>query len=84
MLKDIERKVLRIIGNYTFMCKATPSIHVLENKTGRSREGIMDVLAILAQERYIEWNRAEPERIVILEAWERTSKENTASFWISY
>lgn len=80
MLSDIERKVLRIIGNYSFMRKATPSIHVLEVKTGRSREGIFKVLSVLNQERYIQWDSKNPERIVLLEAWERVPSNYTYKF----
>jgi len=31
----------------------------------------MTVLEVLAKEEYIEWQRFEPDKIVILEAWER-------------
>jgi len=73
MLSDIERKVLRIIGNNVSGRRGTPSIHTIEIKTGRRREGVFKVLAVLARERYIEWSEADPERIVLLEAWERSS-----------
>ncbi|GAA4828220.1 hypothetical protein GCM10023310_01200 [Paenibacillus vulneris] len=80
MLKDIERKILRIIGNYFILHKRTPSIQELEIKTGRSREGIMEVLTLLVQERYIEWSPSAPNRIVILEAWERTTYQKKYTF----
>lgn len=71
MLSDIERKVLRIIGNYTVGRRRTPTVDELCIKTGRSRGGIMTVLEVLAREEYIEWNRMQPDNIVLLEAWER-------------
>ena len=71
MLSDIERKVLRIIGNYTAGRRRTPTVDELCVKTGRDRGGIMTVLDVLAHEEYIEWQRSEPDNIVLLEAWER-------------
>ncbi|MBY0055003.1 hypothetical protein H7K32_25930 [Brevibacillus agri] len=71
MLSDIERKVLRIIGNYTVGRRRTPTVDELCIKTGRSRGGIMTVLEVLAREEYIEWNRMQPDDIELLEAWER-------------
>jgi hypothetical protein len=71
MLSDIERKLLRIIGNYSIGRHRTPTVDELCIKTGRNREGIMTVLEVLAREEYIEWQRSEPDKIVVLEAWER-------------
>ncbi|WP_429842778.1 hypothetical protein [Brevibacillus sp. FIR094] len=53
MLADIERKVLRILGNYYAMNPTPPSINVIFVKTGRSREGVITVLDVLAREEYI-------------------------------
>ncbi|MGD8188590.1 hypothetical protein ACQCN2_01185 [Brevibacillus ginsengisoli] len=71
MLSDIERKVLRVIGNYTSIRWRTPTIGELCIKTGRDRGGIMTVLEVLNKEKYIVWNRTEPDKIDLLEAWER-------------
>ncbi|KNB73783.1 helix-turn-helix domain-containing protein [Brevibacillus reuszeri] len=71
MLSDIERKVLRVIGNYSAGRRRTPSVDELCVKTGQSRGGIMTVLDVLASEEYIEWQRSEPDKIEVLEAWER-------------
>lgn len=71
MLSDIERKVLRVIGNYSAGRRRTPSVDELCIKTGRSRGGIMTVLDVLSREEYIEWQRSEPDKIEVLEAWER-------------
>lgn len=71
MLSDIERKVLRVIGNYSAGRRRTPSVDELCVKTGRSRGGVMMVLDVLARKEYIEWQRSEPDKIEVLEAWER-------------
>jgi len=71
VLSDIERKVLRVIGNYSAGRRRTPTVDELSVKTGRSRGGILTVLDVLAREEYIEWQRAEPDKIEVLEAWER-------------
>ncbi|HZH59187.1 MAG TPA: hypothetical protein VEY70_06385 [Metabacillus sp.] len=71
MLSDIDRKVLRIIGNFSAGRKRLPTIDELCIKTGRSVAGIFDVLRVLAEQEYIEWDRSQPDNIVLLEAWER-------------
>lgn len=71
MLSDIERKVLRVIANYSAGRRRTPTIDELCIKTGRNRGGIMTVLEVLVREGYIEWQRSQPDQIVVLEAWER-------------
>ncbi|WP_429845602.1 hypothetical protein [Brevibacillus sp. FIR094] len=74
MLTDIERKVLRIIGNYYAMKPKPPSIDVICVKTGRSREGVMTVLEVLAREEYIEWKRSEPDNMEVITSWERKGR----------
>ncbi|MGN7471527.1 hypothetical protein [Brevibacillus sp. SAFN-007a] len=71
MLSDIERQVLRIIGNYSAGRRRTPTVDELCIKTGRSRGGIMEVLEVLKREEYINWDRMQPDKIELLEAWER-------------
>lgn len=71
MLTDIERKVLRIIGNYYAMKPKPPSIDVICVKTGRSREDVMTVLEALASDEYIEWHRSEPDKMEVFETRER-------------
>jgi len=71
VLSDIERKVLRVIANYSAGRRRTPTVNELCIKTGRNRGGIMTVLEVLTCEGYIEWQRSDPDKIVILEAWER-------------
>ncbi|WP_179232888.1 hypothetical protein [Paenibacillus rigui] len=71
MLSDIERKMLRVISNYSMRWREMPSIRELEIKTGRSRRGVLEVLKTLNNEGYIEWSESSPENIVLIEAWER-------------
>jgi DNA-binding MarR family transcriptional regulator len=71
VLSDIERKVLRIIANFSVGRRRTPTVDELCVKTGRDRGGIMAVLETLAREEYIEWSRSEPDKMTVLEAWER-------------
>jgi DNA-binding FadR family transcriptional regulator len=71
VLSDIERKVLRIISNFSVGRRRMPTVDELCAKTGRSRDGVMEVLAALAREEYIEWERSRPDSIKLLEAWER-------------
>ncbi|MDT3417109.1 SOS-response transcriptional repressor LexA [Brevibacillus aydinogluensis] len=76
MLSDIERKVLRIIANFSVGRRRTPTVDELCVKTGRTRSGVMEILEALAREEYIEWEQSRPDDIKLLEAWERkeTSK----------
>ncbi|MED4749972.1 hypothetical protein P9361_01055 [Brevibacillus choshinensis] len=71
MLSDIERKVLRVISNFSIGRRRAPSVNELCIKTGRTRGGIMEVLEVLSREEYIEWQRSNPDQMVVLEAWER-------------
>jgi DNA-binding FadR family transcriptional regulator len=71
MLQDIERKVLRIIANFSVGRRRTPTVDELCVKTGRSRSSVLEVLAALAREEYIEWDRSHPDDIKLLEAWEK-------------
>lgn len=70
MLADIERKVLAILRNYSMAHQRRPTLHELEVRTGRSRQGVLEVLSSLEKERYIEWDPAAP-KIILLEEWER-------------
>lgn len=74
MLSDIERKILRIIGNYSIGRRRMSTVEELCIKTGRSRGGVMQVLRKLAEERYIEWHHSRPDEIELLEAWPRKER----------
>lgn len=71
MLSDIERKIFRIIVNYSYMQKRMPTIKEIQVRTGRNRAGVCKVLAVLATERYIEWSEGMPDFIILLEEEER-------------
>lgn len=79
MLADIERKVLRVIGNFEAGRRRYPTIDELCIKTGRTRGGVIEVLYVLKREEYIKWDRRWPDQMVLLEAWER--KERFKSGW---
>ncbi|MBU7318435.1 hypothetical protein [Paenibacillus oleatilyticus] len=81
MLADAERKVLRIIANYSAGRRRMPSLLELERKTGKSQKKLLETLAELAKEGYISWTPADPERITLIQAWEREDREN---WWRMY
>jgi hypothetical protein len=70
MLNDIERKILRIISNYSSGRNRMPTVHQLMIKTGRSQVDVMDVLETLAKQNFIEWHAYDIDNIVLLKAWE--------------
>ncbi|AFH60344.1 hypothetical protein ACVNS2_16685 [Paenibacillus caseinilyticus] len=78
MLQDIERKVLRIIGNYWSGRHRCPSIDELMIKTGRSKEGIYKVLQVLAREQYIEWSPTVPQVMLVIDPYERDAPTSRA------
>jgi DNA-binding FadR family transcriptional regulator len=69
MLSDIERKVLRIIANFSVGRKRVPTIEEIMIKTGRSRKGIVEVLTSLDRQRFIEWSPGKP--MILIQAWEK-------------
>ncbi|WP_088831629.1 hypothetical protein [Paenibacillus tyrfis] len=83
MLDDSERKVLRIIANYSAGRRRMPSLLELERKTGTSQKKLLETLAELAKEGYISWSPADPERITLIQAWER-EKGDKGSSWQMY
>ena len=66
MLSDIERKVLRVIGNYSAGRRRFPTIDELCIKTGRSRKGIIEVLEVPHKETYIAWSNEKPDEMQLL------------------
>jgi SOS-response transcriptional repressor LexA len=65
MLSDIESKVMRIIENDVRMKDRTPTIAELMQRTGRLKNGIMQILQKLNDEKLIQWDRNEPEKILL-------------------
>lgn len=70
MLTDIQRKMLRILVNYSIGRRRMPSIHELTIKTGRRKAGVLEALAGLRDAGYIEWAPERPEQITVIQAWE--------------
>lgn len=72
MLSDLERKLLRILYNFSTQHGRMPRMPELRQKTGRRREDISAALRRLVEQQYILWpDNPSLETIVILEAWER-------------
>lgn len=93
MLNDMERKLLRILYNFSTQRHRMPTIRELEIKTGRSKQDIYAGLRVLVEQRYIFWpDNPRLDTIVILEAWERetTAKpklqksSGNIDYWIKY
>lgn len=71
MLDDIERKLLRILFNFSSTRRRMPSMPELLRKTGRKREDIYTGLRGLVEEEFILWpDNPKLETIVILKPWE--------------
>lgn len=90
MMDDLERKLLRIMCNFSVMRSRMPEIGELKIKTGRSLKDITTALTGLDQERYIRWDdKSRMDGIVILEDSERDGAmppsppiiANDVSYW---
>lgn len=81
MLADAERKVLRIIANFSAAHCRMPSLYELGRRSGKRQEAILKALTILEREGYIDWSPDDPDRITLLQAWER---EDRGSGWQVY
>ncbi|WP_458122819.1 hypothetical protein [Paenibacillus sp. Z3-2] len=97
MLTDYERKILRILFNYSSGRRRLPTIHELTVKTGKGKPDVMSALEGLVAAEYIHWeDRSDTANIVILEGWERESEKpklpkvpppaqsNDISYWTQY
>ncbi|GGH17493.1 hypothetical protein [Paenibacillus segetis] len=86
MLSDLERKLLRILYNFSLKQRRMPNNTELVRLTGRSQAEIMKGLRGLVEQSYIFWpDNPDLSTIVILEAWDRdapleTSKSNGSSY----
>ncbi|WP_342414580.1 hypothetical protein NST83_13480 [Paenibacillus sp. FSL R10-2782] len=75
MLADIERKLLRILYNYSRVRRCMPTMAELETKTGRPTADIRAGLIELERDNYIMWAYKSTLRdIVIIEGWDRDQK----------
>ncbi|MGW8958637.1 hypothetical protein [Paenibacillus sp. NPDC055715] len=75
MLPDIERKLLRILYNFSAGRRRLSTMRKLEIKTGRSVTDIKAGLLALEQDNYIVWdNKSDTRHIVIIEGGDRNQK----------
>lgn len=93
MLPDFERKLLRILYNFSLKYRRIPDVRDIQRLTGRHRtEDIKRGLLRLEEEKYIVWeNRDEVGTIRILEGWDREqsevsreSKDGSTEYWTKY
>lgn len=92
MLSDLERKLLRILYNFSLKQRRMPNNTELVRLTGRSREDITKGLRGLVEQNYIFWpDNPDLSTIVILEAWDRDtpaapkpSKSSGLDYWTMY
>ncbi len=75
MLTDYQRKILRILYNYTSGRRRLPTIHELTVKTGKHKPDVLAALNSLVAANYIAWDdKSDASNIVILEGWERETE----------
>lgn len=93
MLSDLERKLLRIMFNFSTQRHRMPTLVELEIKTGRNQHDIFEGLRGLVEQRYIFWpDNPRLDTIVILEGWEREqtmrpadrTTSSNADYWTKY
>ena len=71
MLPDFERKLLRILVNFSGQRGRMPIISELEIKTGKSWSRIREALAELERNQFIVWqDKSSTRGILIIEGWE--------------
>ncbi|WP_337035783.1 hypothetical protein [Paenibacillus illinoisensis] len=78
MLTDLERKIHRIIYNYSLPRRRMPSMQELMTKTGKSHGEIQKCLTDLEDKLFITWdNKKQVESIKILQGWEVIESKTT-------
>ncbi|MDR6883811.1 DNA-binding IclR family transcriptional regulator [Bacillus sp. 3255] len=80
MLRDIERKVLAILRNFTAIQRRLPTLKELSVKTGKNGKEIQFILNQLQAAGYIEWDGANVYSILILKGWVDPPPSNNSSF----
>lgn len=72
MLPDLERKLLRILFNFSLQRGRMPMMGELTRMTGRREKDILAGLRQLESEQYIQWpDPPELANMIVLEAWDR-------------
>ncbi|MFB5761076.1 hypothetical protein [Paenibacillus medicaginis] len=92
MLSDIERKLLRILYNFSHQQRRIPTMNEFEIKTGRRPEQIKQALLGLEKNNYITWeDKSSTQQILIIEAWERgvskpksQQSQSNLDYWTQY
>ncbi|MFU1798662.1 hypothetical protein ACM1RC_32810 [Paenibacillus azoreducens] len=90
MLADIERKILRILYNFSAGRRRMPSMEELMIKTGKTKKDITRALINLEDQLYIIWkNKRLVESIRILQGWEQREKSarstgGNTDYWTQY
>lgn len=85
ILSDFERKLLRILFNYSSMRHSMPTIKQLERMTGRTVPVIERGLDVLVEKQYILWsNRPYMNPIIILKEWEQYNNGKIRSRQLSW
>ncbi|MNR93696.1 hypothetical protein D3C72_247550 [compost metagenome] len=91
MLSDFERKLLRILYNYSLKYRVMPDLETLMRLTGRHRsQEVTGGLLGLEKDNYIAWSdKDDLQSIVIIEGWERGSiviqpSTINADYWTKY
>jgi DNA-binding IclR family transcriptional regulator len=80
MIRDIERKVLAILRNFTAVQRRLPTFRELSVKTGKRENEIKFILNKLQESGYIEWDGIYALSVVIIKGWvdqPSTSNNNT-------
>lgn len=74
MLRDIERKVLRILWNYRNGNHGRfPTFSQLSQNTGKHKNEIISILNKLQKLQFIEWNGQDTTSVVIYQGWDESS-----------
>jgi predicted transcriptional regulator len=71
MLRDIERKVLRILWNFSLShAGSMPYYSELRTKTGKRENEIKFILNKLKEQNFIDWDGNSTDSIKIIQGWE--------------
>ncbi|MFF2154205.1 hypothetical protein ACFVVQ_02740 [Paenibacillus chitinolyticus] len=82
MLSDKERKVLRILYNFSNIHHRMPDQTELETKSGYNQENIKQALSTLREQGYIMGNKL--SEIKIIEAWPREKRAEKKTYTSPY
>lgn len=80
MLRDIERKVLRILWNFSLShAGSMPYYSELRTKTARPEKEMKIILNKLAEQNFIVWDGHNTDTIKILQGWEDESSTQSSN-----